>query len=133
MLGTAAEPSFEALKQAAGRGSLGQLRDPRFLKNMALLNPGALATLPDARPKETQNKIQTDRSRVTWHRKANGCQETALKLPGPWHQAWSSARRVNSGIGVVVIFFCQSTGFRLGREDLPGSSMLRSSLKVNVG
>lgn len=87
----------------------------------------------EARPEETQNKIQTDRSRVTWHRKANGCQETAFKLPGPWHHAWSSASRVNSGIGVVVIFFCQSTGFRLGREDLPGSSRLHSSLKVNGG
>lgn len=48
MLGTAAEPSFEALKPGAGRGGLGQLRDPRFLDNMALLNARALAAAPGA-------------------------------------------------------------------------------------
>lgn len=64
MLGTAAEPSFEALKQAAGRGSLGQLSDPRFLDNMALLNPRALAAVPDAVQKHALRKLRT-KSRQT--------------------------------------------------------------------
>lgn len=64
MLGTAAEPSFEALKRAAGRGSLGQLSDPRFLDNMALLNPRALAAVPDAVQKHALRKLRT-KSRQT--------------------------------------------------------------------
>lgn len=42
----------------------GTAQDPRFLENMALLNPGALATLPEAVRKHALRKLRT-KSRQT--------------------------------------------------------------------
>ena len=93
MLGPPAQPSFEALKQAAGR-SLGVLRAPECLANMASQNPRAPAAaemLLRSKPLRNSEQIQADRGRVIWPLKANGCQEIVLNLPERWHPALSPA------------------------------------------
>ena len=140
MLGPPAQPSFEALKQAAGR-SLGVLRAPECLANMASQNPRAPAAAEMLlRSKPLRNSEQNPGGQRQSHMASQSqwLPGNSLKPARALAPGLEPCQRLNSGMGGLVTFsFSSQLDLfpRLRRVHMEaGSHHLSLSLpKINAG
>lgn len=140
MLGPPAQPSFEALKQAAGR-SLGVLRAPECLANMASQNPRAPAAAEMLlRSKPLRNSEQNPGGQRQSHMASQSqwLPGNSLKPARALAPGLEPCQRLNSGMGGLVTFSFSSQRDlfpRLRRVHMEaGSHHLSLSLpKINAG
>lgn len=106
ILDTPAEPFFEGQKQAAGR-SLGQLGDPKFLANMASLNPRAPAAaemLLWSKPLRNSEQNPDGQKQSHMASQSQWLPGNSLKTARALAKGLEFCQWVNCGVGAMVTF-----------------------------